>query len=501
MLNIIYYKDNPNLKKDCIITVDNQREYLENCYRTPHGWLVKGVHIEEVNGQWIRKKIDFDHELGKIDTTDGKTWGVVKGEENGYLIFGFFTPNVYKNSDLYVGGKTYTVISPQVLHPKTFIEEVATGIHICILGYTKAQIAEIGKKKFVVNFGNHQYCIDDNGRTFEQAKRDYAKSVFPIDKDLKYAARYLQGISFGVELETINGNLPKYLLHKYGIVICKDGSTKRDDNRDQYPPEYVTVPLEGAKGLQTLRDVSGEVAKRSEIDLKCSYHVHFGGFKFDRIFFVAFYRLCYKIQNDVFLMFPYYKLKHNGVKEKNYCQRLPNIISSFGKKDFNRYINHSFLDLYKFLSGGKDYGAEWNRKVRTNPWPGGHKWDIKTRYYWVNLTNPFFGKRDTAEFRIHTPTLNADKIINWIFMCAAIVKFAENCVERCINAEDVTFEEVLNYYAKAGRGAYSKNLSKRLIEYYKERVEYYKEDHIRKEYFKVNDLNEDEAYKFPLINQ
>ena len=57
---------------------------------------------------------------------------------------------------------------------------------------------------------------------------------------------------------------------------------------------------------------------------------------------------------------------------------------------------------------------------------GEHKWEVKTRYVWMNLIPMFFSKNGTVEYRVHTSSFNSDKIINWIYIVSAISKYAFN---------------------------------------------------------------------------
>jgi hypothetical protein len=195
-------------------------------------------------------------------------------------------------------------------------------------------------------------------------------------------------------------------------------------------------------------------------------------------------------------MFPLYKVNWENYKEKNYCEKLPPIVATFGKKNYNRYINNSYHDIYRFLSGGVAFGADYNRVTKTNPWPGKNKWDIKTRYHWVNFINPLFGKRDTIEFRIHTPTLNSDKVLNWVFMSAAIIRFAETRILDCIGNRPITFTDVLNWYGDYFKTAEAKQFSQNLVNYYNNRVEYFAADAARQDVLSPKELIDDQDFKF-----
>lgn len=80
-------------------------------------------------------------------------------------------------------------------------------------------------------------------------------------------------------------------------------------------------------------------------------------------------------------------------------------------------------------------------------------------YKIINLIPLAFGNRGTVEFRCHTSTFNKDKIINWIFICNAICKFAFN--NRAIISREgtnVSLDGIIN-------DSYSGELSNYLLSY------------------------------------
>ena len=492
-----YYRDDRSLPLIIVITIHGDKEYKVNCKSINGKFYVKGrdLFYNITDDTWtINKKLIMDHELGiEVEDNLNLIKGIV-GFENDLEIKGSFSPNPLKNCKLVTEHGLVICIDYALLNPKLYLENYSEGVYYKLNQLRPNDITKLIQKKNIINNINSVYNVDDDKNAFDKAIEIYNKSKFPIDKDLRMVSMYIKDLTFGAELECINGTLPSHLLAKYGVIICKDGSTK--DENGHYPPEYVTVPLKGAKGLQTLRNLSAEIAKRSDISIKCSYHLHIGGMPITRVFMVSLYRLCYKIQNDVFKMFPYYKTNPEGVKEKNYCKKLlNNIVSSYGNKNFNDYINDSFTDIYTFLSGGLIMDSNHNIKSKNNPW-GQNKWDMKTRYYWVNFINPIFGKHNTIEFRLHTPTLNPDKIINWLLMCSAIIKFAENHTELCIKLNKISFVQVLNFYKDFFNTIHSENLSNNLINYYNNRVTYFEKDIKNNDVTSLKELTEDSIYSF-----
>lgn len=503
-----YYESNPDLDLQTVTTIDGNTEYKINCsLLEDEQYYVKGVHLDYnlARSRWVKIKQSakpltkvLDHETGQmVDYTGSLYKGIVSIDDDFKPVYGYFTPNPHKNCVVVLAsnGSHQHCIDFEILPITRFFEQYSSGYYLEVVNPTETLLKQLTRKTTTINHGRNSYNVEDNPQQFANSIELYNKTVLPLDKDIMQVARFIKGITFGAEIECINGTLPQHIMAKYGVIICKDGSTR---SGDVYPPEFVTVPLKGAKGLQTLRNLSAEISKRCDIDIRCSLHLHIGGMEITRIFMVSLYRLCYKIQNDVFKMFPYYKTEPKGIKEKNYCKKLLNILRPYSNGNFNGYINESFADIYTMLSGGIKMDAHHNIKSKVNPW-GSNKWDIKTRYSWVNFINPIFGKHDTIEFRIHTPTTNADKMINWLLMCSAIVKYAELNTEKCISSSRIKFTEVLDHYEKSNPSEYTKTLSKGLRAYYKDRCDYFKADYDRADYVSSKELNDDINFKFNIL--
>jgi hypothetical protein len=144
-----------------------------------------------------------------------------------------------------------------------------------------------------------------------------------------------------------------------GVVPLKDGSLRTPDGVEPY--EYTTIPLESNYGLETIKKLSFELSKRCEFNEKCSLHIHLGSLKKrTEEFVIAFYKLCYNLQNEVFSLFPAYKLspeKYVSGFQKNYCQKLPDLM--LDEFDFNsiksvseakNLTKEAFDRIYYFLS-------------------------------------------------------------------------------------------------------------------------------------------------------
>lgn len=240
----------------------------------------------------------------------------------------------------------------------------------------------------------------------------------------KWSNILVKDLTFGLEFETVNGFIPDRIGKKLGLIPLRDGSING--------LEYVTIPLSGKKGVQTILDSLKELKKRTRFDRDCSLHLHIGNIPRTEEFFVALYKVLFIIQDQFFELFPLYKKYNFGVKKKHYTKpfssnevfcKLDPIIDN--KKSLIANFNH----LYQFLSMGQDYSEVDNnmKNIKSHPSDpqGNAKWQIKSRYYWVNLIPLLFGNKQTIEFRMHTPTYDANKVIGFLGLCCAIINFVK----------------------------------------------------------------------------
>lgn len=501
---MILYKNNPDLPLRTCTTITGDKEYCKNCFRKNKAWHPKGVDLIEINGAFYMPdspKIAFDNELKVYFAKDKNKYnsdiimnGVIGYDvKNQQFILGAFTKNPYNNVSVVTPDNRYLAISAEVLEGSGYVEEIATG------EYKKGLRGNVIKN--AVDHRNKGYNIED--QNYEKLKNLYNKKPYKFEINHAKIANLLSGTTFGIELEACAGNLPNHLLARTGVCICKDGSLL--DN-GVYPPEYVTVPLSGAKGVGNTIELCEYLSTRNIIDLRCSYHAHLGGFNTSRQFLVALHSLCYKIQGGVFKMFPHYKLKPEGIKGKNYCKLLPKIFKQYDtSQNYSDYINSNYIELYKYLSEAGSDGAskgkrfepskEFNRKNRKHN--GHYKWNRLARYHWMNMINSVFSKRNTIEFRLHTPTFNATKIINWLLICNAICKYAERYPLQCIDGTKIKFNDVLEYYQKINSNSvYHKFVSDYLKAYVAERTEMFKADKLKGDMTSNHELAKDKTYTF-----
>lgn len=269
-----------------------------------------------------------------------------------------------------------------------------------------------GKGGFPYSF-ERRYEAIESFNIFEGKQKVINKSVvYNLSKYLKY--------SFGLEFETSQGYIPEELCFRDGLIPLRDGSIGG--------LEYSTVVLEGNPGIQLLHQQLETLKKYTYFNKECSLHIHFGGFPLDPEKLYRLYYICRSLESELATMLPYYTFNSAEYKEsgKDYCKRLPSF--------------RSFESMYESLVGRKFFGS------LTQPHPNDierkRKWQIPTRYYWVNFVNALcYNVNKTIEFRFLRPTYNFNKVVLWIYILNAIMYYAETCD----NLRSINLEGILNF--------------------------------------------------------
>jgi hypothetical protein len=160
----------------------------------------------------------------------------------------------------------------------------------------------------------------------------------------------------------------------------------------------------------------------------------------------------------VYSIFPahYYKTSLFKGRQKDYNLPLRReLVSSTPTETFD--------NISYYLSAGKRY-AGFGANHPSDP-DGQHKWGINERYHWVNFIPLLFGSNSTLEFRCHVPTRDPIKAINWLYICAAIIKYATKAFNSNVELSSLrklTLIEVVN-------SVYSANLATYLSDYIRKR--------------------------------
>lgn len=252
---------------------------------------------------------------------------------------------------------------------------------------------------------------------------------------------YFNNKTFGVEIETHRGTIDENNLFKFGFIPLRDGSLEGGI-------EYTSLPYSNGKGLAAIYEFYKILQNQTEVASNCSFHIHFGGIERTKLFCLTLYRLCYRIQEEMFDLVPIYKkeLRYWNSKQrpKDHCQSLKSLALDVAniKEDG---IDVEFKKIFKFLSEGIDENSEYNFDNKNYPKVNSEKWNQESRYYWINLLPFVFGKNETVEFRIFESTLDPKISLYYILISLAIISYAEKHSAIVLNnKKKITLIDIIN---------------------------------------------------------
>jgi hypothetical protein len=447
---------------EMVTTFDGTQAVRKDCRYIKGNYYIKNKQCIKIGDLWYRinsGRIIFDHEKQSwILKSDISTLisGVVDFEDD-LPVLGYFSPNFYKNGELYYNGQKYTVIDRALLSKNSLLAEGLTEVYY-YLGdpyVPKAYIQKVrpDKENTYVTFPFHygsEKLIPEFSKTFEEQ--------FIGDPLLSDYWRLLSPYTFGIEFETEKGTIPERHLKKNGLIACKDGSISGF--------EYVTIPLSGERGIQAIKRACELIEKFCLCSINESLHIHLGGYTRNVKNIASLYRLCCLVENEIFDLFPFYYRDTSNFKKKSYCGPLYKV----GTDEIT--APDIFSQVFVTLSGGR----EWTGRFPTGNHPmdrsGEHKWEISPRYYYANFIPMIWGDRGTVEFRCHPPTVKATKVIYWLFILVAILKYARKhndilTSSRYAEITPITLNRILFE-------AYPKELANLIDKYCSIRKEYYK---------------------------
>lgn len=493
----ISYKDNPNLKLEVVTTVQGDKEYRQNCRYIKGVYYVIDRDAININDTFYRVnsgKIVLDSEKNiwlLKEQANNLITGIIDVNEKGPVI-GTFSPNVFNNGYINTKNGGYPIMNPELCQDFV-VENKSKGTYVVKAEQTATYVKNLSVIKAGIDYTNKGYNIEDNKQEFKEKTIAFQEYSPVLSKNAKVFGQLLGNTTFGCELEAAVGACPDHLQYRHGVVTCRDGSLDGG-------PEFVTVPLEGAKGIQNLYNLSNVLKERCDININCSLHIHTGNIPLTRMYIVALYMLGLKIQDELFLMFPGFKVDPRNIKKKNYCQKLKNLsihyLQENTKANFKSFVDDAYYKIFTFLSDGVPPDENNNSRVKKHPIK--EKWNRPSRYYWLNLQNMIFSERGTAEHRMHTGTLNSTKILNWLFICNAIIRYAEKNIEKIITSpKNISLKEVLDFY----KTEYPTNqsavlLSDYLNAYYNYRKKVFEKDIANGDKISEHEMHRDKEYSF-----
>jgi hypothetical protein len=333
-----------------------------------------------VNGRYIRYSTDrliYNHTRREYQLKNASVIEGVIGMKEDEFILGYFEKNPLKNIIINTKeGKTLVGINDKCVNLR-FREMRSSGAFYHI---SMKKASEFRQIKDVSRDYKENLPYDSKNILDNYIKKYEAMYNEEPSKNAVNFAKAFGDLSFGLEFETVKGVLPNNKLGILPLIPLRDGSIRG--------LEYVTIPLQGAKGIQATIDTIKELKKRTTYDESCSMHLHIGNIPRTPEFILALYKLYAYFQEDMFALFPLYKKYNFEVKRKNYSKPFP--LNKLDMK-MDGYINvadkaqlnRNFAVLFDYLCDRGNfemYGNDLNKVAYHPADPNGNqKWNIKTR--------------------------------------------------------------------------------------------------------------------------
>ena len=378
-----------------VTTFDGTLAKQKDCRKIKGEFYKKGEQCILIREKWYRINsgyIEKDCETGIWYLTN-ELPNVIKGivKWNDGPIYGKFSPNLKKNISVYhrYSESLETALSEDVLKGSKYT--LRDGIY-WIETRTNSRISNEQlygfhlpyRTKDIPNYIKRLY-------TPKPSSPDFIKKY---SGNIKSLLRY----TWGVEIETSTGRLDLKDCINNNLFPLRDGSISGI--------EYTTPVINSVDSFYTLKEGLDRLRVTShDINEQCSLHVHVGGITEDEI--SKLYKLLIKIEKHIYEMFPPSYIKTSIFKRRDYnnpLKRFPNITNE---------------EIFRYLCEGRlEYGFYSSHPLD----PGNNrKWDVQQRYSIENFIPYFFSDAKTVEFRIHTPTLNFDKILLWMMFINSIL--------------------------------------------------------------------------------
>jgi hypothetical protein len=361
----------------------------------------------------------------------------------------------------------YYARTPEIALKYGYIESIHTGHFYKKDDIDSKDMVWFNKKTIPSSEKSNTYSILDDNFNLIRLKNKFKNSNLKIEPKIQKLNNLIK-YSFGIELETSNGFVPLRIRDELGFTALRDGSLDGI--------EYTSVPFQGSKGLQAVKNFCKEISNRCDINEKCSLHIHFGDVRRDKLYILSLWNLMQNLQTEFAQYFPYsrsFTIRSDG---KVYCKPLPNlnvnlntILKSKNKNILNKEIYDQFNKIYSWLNNNVPLGEIYEKSLKKSlnflndsyKWKfieenlaytvknsthsiKGHKWDKPMRYHWVNFLCTFFSSANTIEFRIHEATLNYNKIFSYMLICNAILNYANN-IKLNFSLKSISLKTVLEH--------------------------------------------------------
>lgn len=233
----------------------------------------------------------------------------------------------------------------------------------------------------------------------EQATyRDFSnKIVGEIDENMP--------VTFGLEIELLTGTYSKDLSRKLPLAcgVGEDGSIHYNDD-NVVDLEITTPPLAGQQGLEYLENVCYILADNDcFVNSSCGLHLHLGVGDWETSKIIRLLSLYFIFEDLLFAIQP------PSRQDNQYCRP---VCSKYSLYDIKKCRELEKLEALWLKTNDKEE-IEMRKK---------RKYD-DSRYCGINLHCLLYNKK-TLEVRHHAGTIDYTKMLNWIKINQAFVRFA-----------------------------------------------------------------------------
>lgn len=226
--------------------------------------------------------------------------------------------------------------------------------------------------------------------------------------------------------------------------IVTDGSVRNSKHRCGF--ELVSPPLKGIEGLEALKKAIEVLnANGAKVNRSCGLHVHHDAGRWGVKEFKNAYRLYSRMEQTIDEAMPKSRRSSNNY----YCKS-------------NRSKMETELDLFEACETVNDLRIFWD----------------SDRYYKLNMESWY--RHGTIEFRQHSGTTEADKILNWVVFTQLIVTRAENSRKLKVSFDDKRYKRnnpwrlVAVEFALHNKGGQMEDLVKDAIEFIAGRITHFR---------------------------
>lgn len=444
------------MEEKLITTISNEQINKEDSrYIDGNYYKIGDINVEnsgdcyKINGRYRRVStgyITFDNTLGQyvLKSSNNIYINQVIGiDENNKLQLGDFSDAYGEVVNLHFKGMKYKVINEDVFTGKLNFKEylfqntfVERGV-IDAISFNQLPVCNPSYKNTLP-----YNCSNVLKKQIDKYNSYVKKEVY--SNNIQLLSRNLKDLTFGVEFETSEGFIPNNICDKNGLIPLRDGSVQG--------LEYVTIPLQGEKGIKSLLNSLKELNKRTVYNRDCSLHFHIGNIPRTEEFMLALFKtLCYT-QDEMFELFPLYKKYNFGYKRKHYTKpfSLKDTIFNMDSTINKDNIKKNFDILFQYLSMGIPYESFHSDLEKVTHHPSDpddtRKWQVRSRYHFINIIPLLFGNKKTVEFRIHNPTYDENKVINYLLLCCSIINYVKENTDKILKdsifLRDINFHEI-----------------------------------------------------------